>query len=243
MVEGGYAAPILLAMASPAANAKLGVVSIIVAMARHTCGRQLIAIKLTAVARIALDLCMCGPEGKFRVLIMIEADRAPLVLFVASSALGAVPPGMNILNPVAIDARCPDSLVAFANMARRAGDILVRTLQRKSGLAMVERFCASPRGFAMTIVARFAQTPLMRIVRLMTIEAAPRCVAELYILCVTAVALQGLVGVPKLEIRGCVIKCLAVKQDDISIPPLVISMTISAFLFRCIRSTSVKSPA
>ena len=242
MIERGCAAPILLAVASLAANTKLGVVPIILAMARDTCGRQLIAIQLTGVARIALDLCMSGPEGKFRVLIVIKADRAPHVLLVASSALGTVPPSMDILNSVAIDARCANSLVAFANMACRAGDIAVRTLQRKSGLAVVERLCARPCGFAMTIVARFPQTPLMWIFRLMAIEAAPRCVAELYILSVTAAALQRLVGVSKFEIRGCVIKYLAIKQDDVSISPLVIGVTISAFLFRCTRLTPVKSP-
>ena len=242
VIEGDCAAPFVLAMASLAATAKLSIVHVIIAMARRTCCCQLIAIHFTGVARIALNLCMCGPEGEFRVLIVIKADRAPLVLFVAGSALGAVPPSMDILNPVAVDTRCPDSLVAFADMARQTGGITVRSLQRKPGLVVVERLCASPYGFAMTIIARFPQTPLMRIFRLMTIEATPWCVAELHILCVTAVALQRLVGASKLEIRGCVIKCLAIKHDDVGISPLVIGMTISALLFRCIRSPPVKSP-
>jgi len=38
-----------------------------------------------------------------------------------------------------------------------------------------------------------------------------------------------------------VIKYLAVKQDDVSISTLVIGVTISAFLFRRIRLTPVKS--
>ena len=37
------------------------------------------------------------------------------------------------------------------------------------------------------------------------------------------------------------IKCLAVKQDDVSISTLVIGVTMSAFLFRRIRLTPVKS--
>jgi hypothetical protein len=81
----------------------------------------------------------------------------------------------------------------------------------------------------------------MRIICLVTIEAAPGGVAKLDILCVTAVALRSLVGVPKLEIRRRVIKCLSVKQDDVSISALVIGVTMGAFLFRRIGLTPVKS--
>src|SRR5258708_34394240 len=93
----------------------------------------------------------------------------------------------------------------------------------------------------MTVIARVAQTPLMRIVCLMTIEAAPGGIAELYLLGVTAVALHGLVSVAKLEIRRCVIECLAVKQDNVGITPFVIAMTTGTFLFRCIGFTPMKS--
>jgi hypothetical protein len=113
-------------------------------------------------------------------------------------------------------------------------------LQRKLGFVVVERLRAVPCGFAMTIVARFSEAPLVAIIRLMTIEAASGGVAELYILCMTAVALHGFVGVPELEIRRCVIECLTVEQDDVSISPLMVSVTTGAFLFCGIRLTSVK---
>jgi len=148
---------------------------------------------------------------------------------------------MDILDLVAIDARCADSFIAFANMARGARDIAVRTLQRKLGLVVIKRLHVMPCGFAMAIIARVAQTPLVRIVCLMTVEAAPGGIAELYILCVTAVALHCLVSVPKLEIRRCVIECLAVKQDDVGITPFVIAVTMGALLFCCIGFTPMKS--
>jgi hypothetical protein len=172
---------------------------------------------------------------------MIEANRGPFVLFVARLARGSVPSGMDILNLVAVDAGCADPLVAFADMAAGARDIAVRALQRKLGLVVVESLHATPCGLAMTIVARFPQAPLMRIVRLMTIEAASGGVAELHVLCVTAVASHCLVSIPKCEIRKCVIECLAVEQEDVGISPLVIGVTASAFLFRCIGLTPVKS--
>src|SRR5260370_4380874 len=116
MIEGCYVAPIVLAMASLAANAKLTVVRIVGAMAGHTCRRQLVAIEITGVARIAFDFCMGGPEREFRVLIVIKADRGPLVLLVPGCTLAALPSALGILNPVALPPRCSDSPVAFPNI-------------------------------------------------------------------------------------------------------------------------------
>src|SRR5262245_24666743 len=117
---------------------------------------------------------------------------------------------MDILNLVTINAHHADPVVAFAHMTRGARYIAMCTLQRKLGIVVVEGLDATPCGFAMAIVARFPETSLMRIVRLMTIEATSGGVAELSILGVTAVAWHCLVGVPKLEIRRCVIERLAV---------------------------------
>jgi hypothetical protein len=241
VIERCDAAPVVLAMASLAPGAKLALVPVILAMARHACCRKLVAIEITGVARIALDLCMCGPERKFRVFIVVEADRDPLVLFVAAFALRSISSGVDILNLVAIDAGCPDPLVAFAGMARGARDITVCASQRKLGLVVIVRLHLTPCGFAMAIVARFPQTPLMWIDRLVTIEAASGSIAELYVLRVTAVALHRLVSFSKLEIRECVIERLTIKEDDVGVPSLVIGVTNGAFLFRRISLTPVKS--
>jgi hypothetical protein len=61
MVEGRYAVPVVLAMTALAANAELAVVSIVLVMTRHACCRQLVTIEVPRVARIALDLHVCGP--------------------------------------------------------------------------------------------------------------------------------------------------------------------------------------
>ena len=61
VVERCGAAPVVLAMASLAPGAKLALVPVILAMARHACCRKLVAIEIAHVARIALDLRMCGP--------------------------------------------------------------------------------------------------------------------------------------------------------------------------------------
>lgn len=149
---------------------------------------------------------------------------------------------MDILNLVAIDAGCADPLVAFTDMARGARDIAVRTSQRKPGLVVVVCLHLTPRGFAMTVVAGFLKTPLMRIDRLVTIEAASRSIAELYILCMTAVALHRFVSFSKREIRECMVERLTIKEDDVGIFSLVIGVTNGAFLFRRVSLTPVKTP-
>jgi len=153
VIEGGYAAPTGLVVTPLAADTKLAFVAIILAVTRYAGRRQLVAVEIAGVARIAFDFCVRAFQRKFRRPVVIEANRAPLVLVVAGLAFGAVPSGVNILDPVAIDACGADPLVAFADMARGADDGTMGALERKLGLVMIERFDASPCRFGMTIVA------------------------------------------------------------------------------------------
>jgi hypothetical protein len=243
VIEGRYSAPAGLSMTLAAATAELAFVPVILAVTRHTGRRQPVTIEIACVARIALDLRMRGSQWKFCRLVMIKAKRAPLVLVVAAFALGAVPSGVDILNPVAIHTCSADVLVAFANMALGAGDGTMCTLERELRPVVVEWLDATPCRPVMTVVARFPKAPLMRIVRLVTVEAASGRVAEFYRLRVTVDAPYCLVCVPELEIRERVIESLAVQLDDVGISPLMICMTMAALRFHCIRLTPVKSPA
>jgi hypothetical protein len=108
---------------------------------------------------------------------------------------------------------------------------------------VIERPDATPCRLAMTLVAGLPKPPLVRIARLVAIEAASGRVAEFCHLRVTLAAPHGPVGVPQLEIRRCVIEGLAVELDDVGIPPHVIRMTMGAFLCPCIRLAPVESPA
>jgi hypothetical protein len=243
VVEKRCSAPAGLSMALLATTAELAFVTVILAVTRHAGRRQLVAIEIACVARIALDLRMRGSQWKFCRLVMIEANRAPLALVVAAFAFGAVPSGVDILNPVAIHTCGADILVAFANMARGAGDGTMCTLERELRAAVVERFDAKPCRLAVTIVACFPKTPLMRIVRLVTVEAASGRVAKLCRLRVTVDARYCRVGVPEIEIRKRVIEGLAVELDNVGTSALMICVTMGTFLFRCIRLTPVKSAA
>jgi hypothetical protein len=210
VIEGNYPSPTGLSVTSLTAAAKLALVPIIFPVTRYAGRRQLVAIEIAGMACIALDLRMPASQGIFRGLVMIEVNRAPLDLVVAGLAFGAIPCGVHILNPVAIDARGANSLIAFADMARRADDGAMCALKRELGLVVVEWFDARPGCLGMTVVARFPKATLVRIDRLVTVEAASGRVAEFYRLGMTTGTLHGFVSVMQLEIRKRVIECFAV---------------------------------
>jgi hypothetical protein len=240
VIEGNYPPPTGLSMTSLAAAAKLALVPIVLAVTRYAGRRELVAIEIAGMACIALDLRMRPSQGIFRVLVMIEVNHAPLDLVMAGLAFGAIPCGVHILNPVAIDARGANPLVAFADMARRAGDGAMRTLKRELGLVVVERFDARPCCLGMAVVARFPKATLVRIDRLVTVEAASGRVAEFYCLGMTTATLNRFVSVVQLEVRKRVIEGFTVELDDVGVSPLVIGVTMGAFLLRRVRLSPVK---
>jgi hypothetical protein len=81
-----------------------------------------------------------------------------------------------------------------------------------------------------TTLASLAKTPLMRIACLVAIETAPGRVAKLLGWRVAADAVHGVVRVPELEVRECVIESLMVQLDDIGISSFVIGVALVAFL-------------
>ena len=119
VIEGRDAAPIVLAVTSVATIAKLTVVSIVLTVTGYAGRRQLVAIEIAGMAGVALYLRMGASEWKFRRFIMVEVNRGPLVVIMASFALGTVPSAVDVLNLVAIDARRANSLVALAAVTRR----------------------------------------------------------------------------------------------------------------------------
>ena len=108
---------------------------------------------------------------------------------------------------------------------------------------MVEHFDARPTVLVVATLARIAKSAFVRIDRLMTIHAAAGRAAEFGRGLVTLVAGDRDVSTVEREIRETVIKCLAIELNDVRAATLVISVTISAFLFRRVRLASVKAPA
>jgi hypothetical protein len=178
VVEGCYAAPAGLPVTLLAPAPEPAFVPIVLAVTRHAGRCQLVAIEIACVASIALDLRMRSSQWKFRHPVMIKVKRAPLVLVVAAFALSTVPPGVDILNLVAIHASGADVLVPFAGVTRGAGNRPMRSLEREFRPIVVKWLDAEPCRLGMTFVARFPQTPSMRIIGPVTLEATSGRVAE-----------------------------------------------------------------
>ena len=159
---------------------------------------------------IALHLCMRASQRIFRVLVVIKANGTPLTFVVAALTLSAITTGVDILNLVTADARRTDSFVALPGMAAGADCRTVRFLQRKLRRVVVERLDTAPFDLAVAFVARFPQMTLVRIFRLVTIEAASGRVAEFDRLGVATCALHGHVRVAQDEIRDPMVECFAV---------------------------------
>ena len=106
-------------MTSLATIAELTAVPIVLAVTGYAGRRQLVAIEVAGMARVAFYLRMGASKWKFRRLIMVEPNRAPLVLIMAGFTLCPIPSAMDVLNPMTIEARSANSLVAFAAVAHR----------------------------------------------------------------------------------------------------------------------------
>src|SRR5215472_5399065 len=241
VIEGRHTTPIVLGMTSLATIAKLTIVPIVLTVTRYAGRPQLVAIEIAGMARVALDLRVGASERKFRCFVVVEANRAPLVLVMASFALGAVPSAVDVLNLVAIEARGANALVALAAVAGRTRNGAMRAPKRKLRLVVVVRLDATPGGLAMAVLAYFPQSFLVRIIPLMAVKAAPRRIAKLHRLYMTAVAQYDLMRFPQLKIRKSVIECLAIELHDVGISSLVIGVTMCALQSCRIRLSPVES--
>jgi hypothetical protein len=237
-----HAAPIVLAVTSLATIAQLTVVPIVLTVTGYAGRPQLVAIEIAGMAGVALYLRMGASEWKFRPPIMVEANRAPLVVLMAGLALCTVSSTVDVLNLVTIDACSANSLIAFAAVTRRTCNVTMRAVERELGLVVVVRFDSTPCRLAVAVLAHFAKATLVRIIRLVAVEAASGRIAKLHGLHMTTAAYHSLMRVAQLEIRKCVIERFAIQVHDVGISPLVIGVTMSALLLRCIGLSSVESP-
>lgn len=126
-------------------------------------------------------------------------------------------------------------------MTGRAGNNLVRALQRESRFAVIERLCLAPFCGGMTAVAAFSQPALMWVELLVTVEADRRCLAKSLLFRMASVAWDALVRVDQLEIRLIVVECLSVELIDVGAASLVLGVALIALQCRGSPLPSVKS--
>ena len=170
VIERQVPSPIRIVVASFTSLTQLALVRIVLAMAGDASCCELVAVEISGMAGVAFDLDVCTPQRKFG-LVMIEMVCLPLALVMTGFAFAAIAAGMNVLQAMTGDAGGRQVLVEFAGMAGRAGDILVGPLQRKFGLAVVERLRLPPFCHRMAVVAAL-EPALMRIVFLVACKAA-----------------------------------------------------------------------
>ena len=184
------------------------------------------------MALLALQLGMTSAQREFGGLVVVEANCRPLLRGVAGLTLGAEKACMFVLQLVAGDARPGQISVSLTHMALCAGDLIVRANQRKPGLVVIEGLYATPGLLAMTTIAFVPQLALVRIIRLVAVEAAPGRVAVFLALCMATIAAYALVGPRKDEVGEGVVEGLAVELNNINCAPLVVGMTHVARSFR-----------
>jgi hypothetical protein len=173
-------------------------------------------------------------------LVMVKARDFPFAGAMASLTLGAIPAGMDILDPVASYAGSLNVLVAFASVTGGATDLGVGPLQRKLRFAMVERFDLPPTGFIVAVGAPLAEAALVGIVGLVTIKALLRGLAVRRFCNVTSLTLGGLVHALEFKVGKSMIECLPVKLDDVRRSAFVFAVTVLAIPFGRIGMAAVK---
>ena len=136
MIESGGLAPSGVLMALLTAGAELARMRIVFLVTGHAGRRELFGER-ARVAGVAFDFDVSAPQRKRR-LVMVEADGLPTALIVTSLAFGAVPATMDVLYLVTPNARRGEAAIALACVTNGAVDILVRTLERELGLAVIE---------------------------------------------------------------------------------------------------------
>ena len=228
-------------MALLAPGTELSLVPVVLPMTGNAGRRQLVAVKVSAMAGVALHRRMRASQRIPRVSVVIEANRVPFSFAVTAFAPGSVASIVDILNPVTAHARGAYPLVMLSAVARGTGDGSVRLAEREFRRVMVEGFNFVPLCLTVTLFACFAEAPLVRLTVLVAIDAARGSVAEFYRLRMAVAAWNGDVGIPQSEVRECVIEGFSVKLYDISVPPHVIAVTMVAILLRSVRPASMKS--
>jgi len=117
VIKRGRSAPGDLAVTLLAFGAELALVPVVLAVTGNARRRQFVAIEVTRMTRVALDLRMAALQRISCIPVMIETDQTPFVFAVTARALGAVAPGMDILNQVTVHALRGNALVSLAAMA------------------------------------------------------------------------------------------------------------------------------
>ena len=139
VVESDLLTPAGLVVALGTADAELALVGVVLLVTPDACRRELVAIEISLVTGITLDLGMGAKQREFRRLGVVEAHARPRLGRVTRLALGAVSATMDVLHGMACSAGGRQPLVMFPNVAGGTGDLGMGVNKGESGFGMVER--------------------------------------------------------------------------------------------------------
>lgn len=177
------------------------------------------------MALLALELSVTPAQRELRILVVVEANRHPLLGDVTSLTICAEKACVLVLQVVAGDAGPGKIFVSLPDVAHCAFDLAVRANQRKPRLGVIEGLHAAPGVLAMTAIAFFPQPALVRIIRLVAIETAPGGLAIFRALPMATIAACSLMRPNKYEVGECMVEGFAVELNNIKRASLVVGMT------------------
>jgi hypothetical protein len=171
MVECDLLPPTRFTVAGFTFGAELTFVCIILFVARRTTDGQLVPKEVSRVTTVTKNLAMFASQREFCRRVVIEGRRLPCLRQMAALAFRPIAATVSILDAMAIDTNFCDSLPLLRGMACRAGDFLMSSYKRESGLSVIESLGRKPAHDVVTCLAPITQAALMRLVLLVAADA------------------------------------------------------------------------
>jgi len=233
--------PLLGAMAGLALFSVAPLMFVIVFMTAVTGLLYLLLVKIPLVTGMAIYFFVAELQGKL-CLLMVEFIFFPIIGLVAVLAFFTIPLVVHIVNNMAGITIKRGLLVPPPWMTGRAGDLFMLELQGKIRLFMVKAgLCPALRVVALPAV--LAKTPLVRIVFIVTGLALRGGFSVLLLLFVALRAFGASVRPLQGKVREPVVKGLAVKDNGLVCPALVLLVTAFALNVLGLFIFTVKSAA
>ena len=198
-------------------------VDVVGAVTGETVRAELLLVEVARVAGRAGQLLVRADERVVRVARVVEAHLRPAGGGVARLALRAEAALVLVVEHVAGRAVARRVLVALARVAQRAGHLRVLALEREAGLRVVE-VGLPPGRLLVAVRAVAAQSPLVRVVARVAVDAARARVAELLARRVARLARQARVR-PVQRVVGLVVaERVAVQAHDVGVAAEVVAV-------------------
>lgn len=164
MVEVDVFLPGYKTMTRLTARGQLAAVHVIPAMAAGTIERKFLSRRRGGVTRVAIDICVCAHERKFRSGV-IKAGGLPCLLAMAGGTLVAEPQGVGIIGAMASGAVARQRILQLARgMTARARNPSMRVRKREAGLPCMVELRGLPLDGRMAVRAGVAARAQVHIV-------------------------------------------------------------------------------